>query len=229
MSDMDLKEKIWGGIFGVVAIIAALVEMVVNGISTETVIGAIKDISGTLIMVILLVAVVRSLIPKEYSLSFEERLTNALEKWQVANSNMIFKGIVVKDKFDLSIRTDINDFYKATPISKNKSMFLRMPLLKEENYKNGNVVLEFTLTKAIFFDDMPGDDKELMPYFNHLNDKFCEYINNHFHNFVKASGKNKIIYVSIINPIISDEDIEQLIEVINGMYQAYLVAANIKV
>ena len=229
LEKLDLKEKLWGGIFGVISIMAALGEMIANGISAETVMGTIKDISGTLIVVVLLVAVVRNLIPKKYELSFDERLTGALTKWQEANSNMIIGGTVVKDKFDLSIRTDMNDFYNATPISKHKSMFLRMPMLTEENYNKGNVMLEFTMTKAIFFDDLPGDDNELMPYFNHLNGKFCNYINNHFPKFAKASGKNKTLYVNIINPIISDEDIEEMIGVINGMYQAYLVAANIKV
>ena len=32
MDNLDLKEKLWGGIFGVVAIIAAFLEMFVDGI-----------------------------------------------------------------------------------------------------------------------------------------------------------------------------------------------------
>lgn len=229
MEKLDLKEKLWGGIFGVISILAAIGEMFTKGVTTENVMGTIKDISGTLVVVVLLVVVIRSLIPKKYQLSFEERLKEALTKWQKANSNMIIDGVVVKDKYDLSIRTDLNDYYNAVPISKRQSMFLRMPLLTEDNYSKPNIVLEFTMTKAVFFDDLPDDDQKLMPLFNHLNNKFCAYINAHFQGFALASGKNKQISVNIINPIITDEDIEKLIAVISGMYQAYLVAANIKV
>ena len=64
MDKMDRDEKLWGGIFGVVAIAAAIAEMFINGIDAASVIGAVKDISGTLVVVVLLVAFIKSL-PKK--------------------------------------------------------------------------------------------------------------------------------------------------------------------
>jgi hypothetical protein len=233
MEKLDVNEKLWGGIFGLISILAAFGEMFIKGVSSESVFGVIKDVSGTLVVVVLLVVVVRNLIPKKYLLSFEKRLEGALTKWQKTNSNMIIAGTIVNkkndQKYDISIRTDVNDFYKTAPVTKDKGMFLRMPLLTEENYRKSNIVLEFHLRKELFFRDLEGDEKELREHFEHLNNNFCNFINSRFQGYALASGKNTEIFVHIIKPIISDDDIEKLIEVINGMYQAYLVSAYIKI
>lgn len=233
MDKLDFKEKLWGGIFGVISILAAFGEMFIKGVSSESVFGVIKDVSGTLVVVVLLVVVVRNLIPKKYLLSFEERLEGALTKWQKTNSNMIIAGTIVntKDdqKYDISMRQDVNDFYNPLPLTKYQGMFLRMPLLTEENYNKPNTVLVFYLKKALFFRDIDANDPRLPDSFRHLNSNFCNYINTRFQGIALASGKGEEIYVNLVKPIISDEDIEKLIEVINGMYQAYLVAANIKI
>lgn len=228
MSKLDLREKLWGGIFGIISILAAIGEMFIKGVSSESVFGVIKDVSGTLVVVVLLVVVVKNLIPKKYQLSFEERLEAALNKWQKANSNMIIEGVIADSKYDLSIRVDVNDFYNLVPKTKDKGMFLRMPLLTEENYRNPNIVLNFFLRKSVFLVGV--EDEQLMSSFTHLNSKFCTYINTRFQKFAVANGPtSQEIDVIIMNPIITDEDIDKLIEVINGMYQAYLVAAKIKI
>ncbi len=67
MDEFDFKEKVFGGIFGVIAIIAAIAEMFANGISVASILGAIKDIFGTLVVVVLLITVVKNLLPKNIS------------------------------------------------------------------------------------------------------------------------------------------------------------------
>ena len=64
MDKFDFEEKVWGGIFGGIAIIAALAEMFFNGINAATVAGAIKDIFGTLIVIVLFITFI-SQMPKK--------------------------------------------------------------------------------------------------------------------------------------------------------------------
>ena len=59
MDKMEFQEKFLGGIFGIIAIIAAIAEAITNGISLSTVFAAIKDVSGTLIVVVLLVTFIK--------------------------------------------------------------------------------------------------------------------------------------------------------------------------
>ena len=47
---LDTETK-WGGIFGLIAIIAILAEMVIGGISPETIVAAVKDTAGTVVSV----------------------------------------------------------------------------------------------------------------------------------------------------------------------------------
>lgn len=46
--DTETKQ---GGIFGLIAIIAILAEMVIGGISPETIVAAVKDTAGTVVSV----------------------------------------------------------------------------------------------------------------------------------------------------------------------------------
>lgn len=74
MDKIDLGEKVWGFIFGVIAIIAAVLEMFANGISTASILGAIKDVFGTLVVVVVFYLVIKSL-PKK-----PKNITEILEK-----------------------------------------------------------------------------------------------------------------------------------------------------
>ena len=89
MDKIDRDEKLWGGIFGIVAIVAAIAEMFINGIDAASIIGAIKDISGTLVVVVLLVAFVKSLPKKPKNLP--EILEQSVEDWGCDNAPLIFK------------------------------------------------------------------------------------------------------------------------------------------
>lgn len=89
MDKMEFQEKFWGGIFGIIAIIAAIVEAIANGISTATFFAAIKDVAGTLIVVVLLVTFIKQLPRKPKNLL--ERLEEKVEEWGKKNSPLIFK------------------------------------------------------------------------------------------------------------------------------------------
>ena len=234
MEHLDLKEKIWGGIFGLIAIAAAIAEMIVSGISSESVFGAIKDISGTLIVVVLLIAVVRSLIPPKYTLPFEERLENALKKWQEDNSNLIVKkpNSDGNNYYGLSLKTDMTSFFKPSGDSANAGWFVRIPVLESSNYDKRGVEILFNLNRGTFFEkrsDLTDDQKN--EGLNRLSQYLYAHMTRRFGNHVDTvtmSGKENITFkVQLKNPVTTDEDINNLIDIINGMYQGYLVAANI--
>lgn len=63
-SEYDSFEKIGGGILGAIAIISAILEMFFNGVSATTIMAAIKDVSGTLIVVMVLIVALNKLFPK---------------------------------------------------------------------------------------------------------------------------------------------------------------------
>ncbi len=89
MDRIDLQEKVWGFIFGVVAIIAAILEMIVNGFSVASVLGAIKDVFGTLVVVVVFYLIVMNR-PKRPK-NITDILENMIENWGLDNAPLIFK------------------------------------------------------------------------------------------------------------------------------------------
>ena len=78
MDKLDIKEKIWGGVFGVAAILAAIAEMIANGITLSSIFGAIKDVAGTLVVVVILIAFFSA---NKKPKNIMEILENAVELW----------------------------------------------------------------------------------------------------------------------------------------------------
>ena len=252
MDKLDLKEKILGGIFGVIAIISAIVEMFANGISISTVAGMMKDVFGTLIVVVLFVMVVKSLIPRKYKQSFEERLKSALDKWQQENKNMILEGYHIetdsKKYYNFDLRTNVKNFYQfvyekadeLTPDeqtdnkvkSGKKGWFVRLPAIEEQNYNKQNIEILFKLNRSTFFisKSWRSNDKVVYDGFAVLIPNFTHYINSNFSEFATAYQYDKeSIIVKINNPIVTDEDINTLVNLIDTMYKAYLVAADMNI
>lgn len=234
MDKLDSKEKIWGGIFGVIAIIAALAEMLVSGISTETALGAIKDIAGTLIVVVLLVAFLRSLMPKKYDLTFEQRLADALTNWQKDNSNMIVKKADSdgNDHYGLSMKTDPTSFFTRTSDNANAGWFVRLPVIDAENYDKPGIKVLFNLNRGTYFEKRTDlTDEEKKQGLSSLADKLRLYMMKEYGdiiNNIEIDKNNSItLTMTLKNPIVTNEEIDRLIRLINDMYRGCLVAANI--
>ena len=83
MDRNDFIEKIIGGVFAVVAVIAAIAEVFINGVSSETVVAGIKDVFGTLAVVILFFAVVKDKIPsRDFRKAFDNAMADVCEKYK---------------------------------------------------------------------------------------------------------------------------------------------------
>lgn len=78
MEKLDFQEKIWGGIFAIIAVAAAIVEMFIGGADAAAIVGAVKDIFGTLVVIVLFVTVIKSLAVKKPK-DFREALNSSME------------------------------------------------------------------------------------------------------------------------------------------------------
>lgn len=89
MDKIDFQEKKWGFIFGVVAIVAAIFEMVVGGISISSVLGTIKDVFGTLVVVVVFYYIMKNTPKKPKNIA--DVLEKTIEDWGLDNAPLIFK------------------------------------------------------------------------------------------------------------------------------------------
>ena len=86
LKDNDAVEKIIGGIFGAIAIIAIVIEMALDGFDSAAIVGGIKDIAGTAITIVMLIVAVNALRPKEETLTgfkavFDNEMKIILKKY----------------------------------------------------------------------------------------------------------------------------------------------------
>lgn len=247
MDKLDIQEKLLGGIFGVISIAAAVAETIAGGIDAAAIFGMIKDISGTLVVVVVMLAVAKMLAPKKYKKSFEDRFNAALDEWVENNSNMIVHSEKMNKNSDderearygLGMKTDMNEFYDSGS-SSGIGWFVRMPVIKEKFYNYSisetdksrtGAVIEFHMNKSTFCGtNGKATDTEWSEKSAKLGKQFAGYINRKFSDFAKAvTASGDIIKVSILQPVYTDEDISRLIDLINTMYNAYLVASHIEV
>ncbi len=81
-------EVFWGGVFGIVAIAAAIISLVVGEVDSSATWGCVKDVAGTLTDVIVLLAVLKGTAPKkkgDFLSAFNARMEELYTKY-----NLIF-------------------------------------------------------------------------------------------------------------------------------------------
>jgi len=236
-NDLDSKEIIWGGIFGIIAIVAAVIEMFLGGFTAEAIVSSIKDVFGTAVVVVLMISFIKQNIKKEKPFDLTVELNKAIKTWYEKNDNMIVlkseynrksRESTSDDCFGLGLRTDVSGFYQHELISNASGLFLRMPTLAAENYREKDVDIEFSLNKGTFFEGVVLDEQSLKNAFSKLNKEFVGYIEGKFSSDkVRSSGKDRSIIVRIKNGVNNKDDIALVVDVINTMYMAYLVSANV--
>ena len=242
MDNIDIKEKIWGGIFGVIAIIAAIAEMFVNGVNAASICGMVKDVFGTLVVVIVMVAVAKLVAPKKQPMTFEDKMTAALNQWIADHSNMIVKTSKMpqnhENDFGMSMTTDINRFYNTEKLKsdtgKGVGRFLRITQIDRDIYASNNVQLEFFINAQTYCSaDISPEDaiSELLQVGKNLSSYIIGAGDGIEHGEPKkADARTVIIPISFKQSIVSDgeDKIDLLINVIDRMYEAMLVSARRK-
>ena len=224
-------ETILGGLFGLVAIIAIFAEMAIAGFDSTSIASGIKDIASTMVAVMIFIVAIRRLIPKKEMLSFEEKLTKALNNWCATNSTLIVKSQDdnATGKYGFSMRTDITNFYRAVPQTNKIGWFVRMPIIDEAVYRPRDLQIDFHLNKGTFFEGIELTKEQLRAKYNELGHLFCDFINAKYSGFAIANSKDDNIHLVIPTGIQSDDDISRFVDMLDSMIQSYLTSANIKV
>ena len=103
------NETLWSGLFGIISVIAAVVEVFVNGINTSNIVAAIKDVSGTVAVVFVLFIAIKHLILKEPK-NFDEVFTSGMEAVTVKYNPLIQKQEDGKHRYFIASKLSaIND------------------------------------------------------------------------------------------------------------------------
>lgn len=230
---MEDKQDFIEPMFCMIAVCAAVCEMYLSGVNAVSIAGCVKDVFGTLAIIVLFFEVIKNKIPK---VRFVDRLKAALNDWQESNSNMIVRnpehdlGKEKQQFYSLDLKTDVRDFYENTN-HKKTGVFVRMPELTNENYRESKPKLTFSLNKSTFFEDVP--EAELtQDHYKELAKRFSDLVKSKHQKLVKDAVSSaddvKLIEVLLKKPIKTKSDIRELVDLLNTMYTAYLVSARIK-
>lgn len=132
----DAFEKIGGGLLGVIAIGATIAELLLGGINAASVAGAIKDIAGTLIVVMVLLAALRQLVPKKAK-DFKGVFDNEMDKVLLKYKPLIEKDTSKNGRYNIADKMDV--------LYNNSTANFHM--LFDFDYKNE---LTFVVSKTLF-------------------------------------------------------------------------------
>ncbi|MBR5278957.1 MAG: hypothetical protein IKU23_06795 [Clostridia bacterium] len=219
MDKFDLEEKILGGIFGTISIVATIIEMCANGFSTATVFGAVKDIFGTLVVVVLFITVMKALKPKKAK-NFRELLNTSMEKVEANYAPLIRKAVIKETDTDAKVNK-LQNFIRYEIGSNMNALF---------GEDCGNYIrffdIDATTPNAIVFPirETFFGNKENAPFnaetiiykiSNSLQKRFTDYQ-------VKGDIKKKEIVVSFNKTLSSYEDAETLCRLIDTVVLLFI-------
>lgn len=138
-------ETLWSGILGIVAVIATIAELILTGIEPATLAGAVKDIAGTLAVIMVLLVTIKKLTNKEPH-NFDEVFTSSMEAVSNKYAPLIKKQEDGKHRYFLASKLSaIND---NTPGAYHKFFDFTKP-----------TELEVSISKTVFVGVGGSDEK----------------------------------------------------------------------
>lgn len=222
MDRNDFIEKIIGGAFAVVAVIAAVAEVFINGVSTATVVAGVKDVFGTLAVVILFFAVVKDRIPsRDFKKAFDNAMSDVCEKYKplirkeilkVENSETVThqnKAAKLEKVICYQMADNINVIFGVT--CNNYPRFLEI-----ENKET--TIIKLLIRKSFFNCDNFSDEllKEITKKIKeNLELKFRDY------SFTIDEKKNDI-YINTNRLMTSNADAGSLADFIDNVVMLYI-------
>ena len=214
---MEKKDKIeifFGGVMGIVAIIAAIVEHC----SGSNIAGCIKDVSGTLVVVAILFASIK--IP---SFGLRSKLEETVEKWGMENAPLILKainwGATDGTKQGFKILQSQKDFTDRIVVPLNKDGEEWKKLADYNNKKTGKFIAMPS------YDEMIANDFKIKIYTNQSHFENLDGFEDIFSNLIRAintrypecatrQGSQYIMDLSF-KKISNVDDIEKLVKVLD--------------
>lgn len=217
-------ENFIGGGCAVVAVGAAVVEMLVNGVTSETLVACIKDVFGSLAIVVLFFALVRDKIPAK---NFREAFFNAMNpickkynplirKEEVSESikNADTKGATAKkEKLNRVIcyemATDLNVLFNAQ--CKEYRRFLEIEITDTTIVK--------LLIRQKFFDYSNFSETTLADVGNKISSNL---IVNYPNYKIKFNNKNNELLIDMNRVMKNNKDAVELSKVIDSVVMLYI-------
>ncbi len=225
--DEDAIEKIIGGIFGVIAIVAIIVEMNLGGFNCEAIAGGVKDIAGTLITVVMLIVAIKALRPKkEEPFSFEEELKAKLNLFVLENGRMLKTKDVEEGNqnyYELHMETDFNAYF-GEKTTLRAGWFMRIPPINEAVYSNSGIKISFHLNQGTFFGHNKPENE--VDAYATVGEKIKSLIIRETEETTLVCQYNKTkkeIEIEFKKPLTTKEDIDMFIGLIKKIYNSYLV------
>ena len=205
-SEFDYFEKIGGGILGAIAIVSAILEMIFNGISAATIAGAIKDISSTLIVVMVLLVALKKLFPKKqkgFTNVFYEEMEFITEKY-----SPIIKHID-SDKIEFHIADNLSCLY-----GKESGSYHRFFTFSEKDQS-----ITFKTSKTVFFGRTSDTHEEEL---EDIALDIAKTIDKDFELVNKFSGSKDSFTLYLEEPLESDESAKTLAAIIDKVLLLYV-------
>lgn len=231
--DEDATEKIVGGVFGIIAIIAIIIEMSLNRFDANSIAGGIKDIFSTLISVVMLLVAIKALRPqKNETFSFEKVLKSELDLFVKENGKMLsIKDVTEGNQnyYELYMETDFNAFF-GEKTTLRSGWFMRIPPITNSEYANNNTKITFHLNQGTFFGhNKPENEAEAYAIIGNKIKSLVLRESNENTLTCQYNKTEKKIEIIFKNPLTTKEDINMLINLIKKIYKSYLVlgSANI--
>ena len=200
------KEILFGGIFGIIAIVATAGEMIANGISIATIFGAIKDIAGTLVAVMVFIIAVRHLFVKkaaDFNGVFEAEMEKIIAKY----APIILKDGSVKGRYNIASNLD-------SILGKEAGAYHSMFDI------NSRTSISFNISKTVFM----GKSKNS---FDDLQQKIATQIGSKLKDSFDIVGEYEVtgkgVKLTFKEELKSNKDAVQLAEIVDCAILLYFV------
>lgn len=217
-NDNDSLEKVFGGIFGVIAVVAAIIEMFLGGASIESVVAGIKDVAGTLVVVILLLAFIKSHKKvKDIRVAIEQGMENLEEDYSplvreaVATEN---SGEQKQNKLKRVIRYEIASDIGVL-FGKESKVYAPFFDIDSENPTK----VEFYIRRK-FFSDTAENPFDAEKIYNHIEKYMTKRHEGYEITFSRDSSGGKV-NITFPSPLKYEKDIKELLEIVDDMVFIY--------
>ena len=242
MKKMD-KQTALAGILGIIALVSIVVQLVSGGISTSSVAGAVKDLTGIAIDVLVFVLAIRIAAKKSViEEPLEARLQNALDQWRDSHANMISSEVVARKtdgkKYRFKMKTDLKNYFDDPEAGARSGEFMTISEIGSPDFTEETFKITFALNVSTFFEEKVDDEvkKHTFETISRMIVQKLKEENGVVNATCKANGGDAEITV-VAKGLIPDEEkgitvddrIRDFISIIDTAYTCYLVAGNFKV
>lgn len=233
-NELDAEVK-FAGIFGVIAIVAIFIEMVLGGFSAEAITSGIKDLAGTIVAVLVFIIAVKGMrtdTNRTFVEYYEEKMELLVKKYSpllkktemakkenlTANDINKAKKLETKECYDLN--TNAGALY-----GDNNGRIARFCEISKENCKD----IKFSLNYTMFGYTEKNEKNQLIMQIigQKIRGFLLNFINTHYPDgdvhSVEFDSTNLDINVNFKRILKSEKDAKMLVEIIDCVLMNCLI------